>query len=59
MHAHVVPRFAGEDPAKRLLDPFAVYDFAGARRADATGEDADLFARLREAITSSLVVQPG
>lgn len=50
LHAHVIPRFAGEDPGKRLMDPFAAYDFAGARRADANGTDAALFGRLRDAL---------
>ena len=50
LHAHVVPRYADEDPEKRLGDPFAVYDFAGARRADALGADRDLHARLSAAL---------
>lgn len=50
LHAHVVPRYADEDPEKRLGDPFAVYDFAGSRRADALGADRDLHARLRAAL---------
>jgi hypothetical protein len=49
LHAHIVPRFASEDAETRLGDPFAVYDFPGARRADAGGADAALFSRLREA----------
>lgn len=53
LHAHVVPRFATEDPEKRLMGPFEAYDFAGARRADATGEDAALFERLRAALEAS------
>lgn len=50
LHAHVVPRYADEDPEKRLGDPFAVYDFPGARRADALGVDRDLHARLATAL---------
>jgi len=50
LHAHVVPRYADEDPEKRLGDPFAVYDFPGARRADALGADRALHARLRAAL---------
>ncbi len=50
LHAHVVPRFADEDDDKRLMDPFAAYDFAGARRADATGPDRALWQRLRDAL---------
>jgi len=48
LHGHVVPRFADEDPAKRLMDPFAAYDFAAARRAEPEGQDAALLAKLRE-----------
>lgn len=47
LHGHVVPRFTAEDPAKRRLGPFEAYDFPNARKADVTGEDASLFARLR------------
>jgi diadenosine tetraphosphate (Ap4A) HIT family hydrolase len=50
LHGHVVPRFASEDPAKRLMDPFAAYDFPNARKADATTTDAELYARLRDAV---------
>lgn len=50
LHGHVVPRYANEDPAKRLMDPFAAYDFAGARRAEPTGRDAELLERLRSAL---------
>ena len=57
LHAHVVPRFAAEDPEKRLMDPFAAYDFGSARRADAAGEDRALFIRLRDALVS-LDAQP-
>lgn len=51
LHGHAIPRFAGEDPEKRLLGPFEAYDFGGARVADAEGEDADLAAVLRDALT--------
>ncbi|MBZ0171648.1 MAG: hypothetical protein K8E66_04645, partial [Phycisphaerales bacterium] len=47
LHAHVVPRFAHEDAGKRLMDPFAAYDFAGARRADSAGVDTALFRALQ------------
>lgn len=50
LHGHVVPRFATEDPEARRLGPFEAYDFAAARRADATGPDADLLARLKAAL---------
>jgi len=51
LHAHAIPRFATEDPEKRGLDPFAAYDFGGARTADALGRDEDLAKRLRVALT--------
>jgi diadenosine tetraphosphate (Ap4A) HIT family hydrolase len=55
VHAHAIPRFAAEEPAKRLMDPFAAYDFAAARKADATrGPDADLVHRLRDALQAVL-----
>ncbi|MEQ8771171.1 MAG: hypothetical protein RIB60_11760 [Phycisphaerales bacterium] len=47
LHAHAIPRFASEDPAKRRLGPFEAYDFAAARTADPEGRDADALARLR------------
>ena len=50
LRAHCVPRFAGEDPSKRLLGPFEAYDFGAARVADATGVDRDLHRRLRGAL---------
>jgi len=53
LHGHVVPRFASEDPAKRRLAPFEAYDFPNARKADATGPDADLAARLRTALRTT------
>lgn len=50
LHGHVVPRYATEDPAKRMLDPFEAYDFGAARVADAEGEDAKLAELLRAEI---------
>ena len=47
LHGHAIPRFAGEDPDKRKLGPFEAYDFPNARKADATGPDADLLRRLK------------
>jgi diadenosine tetraphosphate (Ap4A) HIT family hydrolase len=47
LHAHVIPRFAEEDPELRKRGPFEAYDFPNARRADAAGADADLLARLK------------
>lgn len=54
LHGHCVPRFATEDPDKRKLGPFEAYDFGNARRADATGPDAELFARLQAALKKRL-----
>lgn len=52
LHAHIVPRFADEDPAERLMGPFEAYDFGNARKADATGDDEALFGRLKAAFDS-------
>ena len=49
LHAHIVPRFADEDPEKRLLGPFEAYDFANARKADALNQDLALFEALQAA----------
>ncbi len=46
LHGHCIPRFANEDPKKRLMGPFEAYDFGSARIADATGTDRELHARL-------------
>ncbi len=54
LHAHVIPRFSTEDPAKRRTGPFEAYDFANARKADAAGADAALLARLRDALEQAL-----
>lgn len=50
LHGHVVPRFAHEDPEKRLLGPFEAYDFSTAPIADALGPDRELFEALRTAL---------
>ncbi|QDU68347.1 HIT family protein [Engelhardtia mirabilis] len=50
LHGHCIPRFAAEDPVKRLLGPFEAYDFGAARVADALGQDRDLHAALRAAL---------
>jgi diadenosine tetraphosphate (Ap4A) HIT family hydrolase len=47
LHGHVVPRSAREDPARRLLDPFAGYDVPGSRPVEPVGRDADLLTALR------------
>ncbi len=53
LHGHCIPRFAGEDSDKRLLDPFQAYDFGSARVADATGQDRELHERLVAALAAS------
>lgn len=50
LHGHAIPRFADEDPVKRLQGPFEAYDFGSARVADARGEDRELFAELKRAL---------
>ena len=50
LHGHCVPRFANEDPTKRLLGPFEAYDFAAARIADARGADRELHGALARAL---------
>lgn len=52
LHAHVVPRFDTEDPELRKLDPLAAYDFGQARRADATGPDAELLKKLQQSLAA-------
>ena len=54
LHGHCIPRFASEDPERRLLGPFEAYDFGAAPVADAAGRDAELHRRLREALESRL-----
>ncbi|MFG0307062.1 MAG: HIT family protein [Phycisphaerales bacterium JB040] len=52
LHAHVVPRFAGEAPANRLADPFVAYPVRDDTRLP-DGECDDLIARLRAALESN------
>lgn len=47
LHAHVIPRFAHEDPAKRRLGPFEAYEFPSARKAEPKGRHAELLAKLQ------------
>lgn len=54
LHGHCVPRYAAEDPALRLMDPFAAYDFPLAPRADVLGPHAQLHANLRRELTARL-----
>ncbi len=50
LHGHCIPRFAGEDPAKRMQGPFEAYDFGVSRVADANGQDRDLHSALVQAL---------
>ena len=50
LHGHAIPRFADEDPVKRMQGPFEAYDFGGARVADAEGHDRELFAALKRSL---------
>ncbi len=54
LHGHAIPRFAAEDPAKRLQGPFEAYDFGGAPIADARGSEQELHAALRAALQKRL-----
>ena len=54
LHGHCIPRFAREEPDKRLLGPFEAYDFGSARVADALGEDRELHEALTAALTRLL-----
>ena len=47
LHGHGIPRFAEEDPVKRLQGPFEAYDFAQAPLADPEAGDRELIDRLR------------
>lgn len=50
LHGHCIPRFATEEPARRLQGPFEAYDFGAAPVADARGRDRELHAALAEAL---------
>lgn len=54
LHGHAIPRFASEDPAKRLQGPFEAYDFGGAPVADAASAERELHAALRSALERRL-----
>jgi len=51
LHGHCIPRFASEEPDRRLAGPFEAYDFGTARVADARGPDEDLHRRLADELT--------
>ncbi len=50
LHAHAIPRFSSEDPAKRRLGPFEAYDFPNARAPEPEGLDRELIRRLRASL---------
>ena len=50
LHGHVIPRFAHEDPTKRLMGPFEAYDFGAAPIADALAGERELHRRLRDVL---------
>lgn len=50
LHAHAIPRFSSEDPAKRRLGPFEAYDFPNARPPEPEGLDRELIRRLRASL---------
>lgn len=52
LHGHCVPRFANEDPTKRMQGPFEAYDFGSSRIADANGDDQTLAQQLKEALST-------
>ena len=54
LHAHIVPRYATEDPAKRIMDPFCAYDFASSPAADTTAntQHAQILTTLQHAISA-------
>lgn len=58
LHGHCVPRFASEDPQKRMQGPFEAYDFGAARVGDALGKDRQLHSTLRAALLRLLATRP-
>lgn len=54
LHAHIIPRFAREDPDKRRLGPFEAYDFGAAPNCEPDGAHSDLFERIKIEITRQL-----
>lgn len=59
LHGHAIPRFAEEDPGLRMQGPFEAYDFGSAPVADASGPDAELHAKLRDALAGLLQARQG
>ncbi|MEM1184883.1 MAG: hypothetical protein AAGI53_07750 [Planctomycetota bacterium] len=54
LHAHVVPRFANEDPKLRLKDPFEAYDFGSAPKANAAGPEAEIHRSIAQELAALL-----
>lgn len=54
LHAHVIPRFAREDPDKRRLGPFEAYDFGSAPKCEPDDAHRELFERITIEITRQL-----
>lgn len=47
LHGHVIPRFAGEDAAKRRFGPFEAYDFGASPACEPVGVHRELLQRIR------------
>ena len=54
LHAHVIPRFAREDPAKRRLGPFEAYDFGSSAKCEPDEAHCELLGRIRSEIEARL-----
>lgn len=54
LHAHIIPRFAREDPEIRRLGPFEAYDFGTSPRCYPGGAHRGLLERLRAEIEARL-----
>lgn len=54
LHAHVIPRFARENPAKRRLGPFEAYDFGTSPKCEPGGAHSELLERIRDELTRQL-----
>ena len=54
LHGHAIPRYADEDPDKRLLGPFEAYPFNDGPEADVDGRDAELFQAVKSALQRRL-----
>jgi len=54
LHAHMIPRFAREDPDKRRLGPFEAYDFGSAPKCEPDGAHRELLGRIRDVIAMQI-----